>query len=107
MGLAAIEKRILDSAQAEAEQILREAREEAQRIEAGARERSQERYNVLAAEAQHKADGLTRRLLTPERLESKKLILAAKQEIMDSVFKGIPAQIREQKEIKVAEVLYG
>ena len=107
MGFADIEKKILDSAQAEAQKILKEAQAQAAEILSQGKLNAQNRYDELVKEAHKKADDIKRSLLIPARLEAKKELLSVKQEIMDEVFKGIPQKIREEKEIEVAEILYG
>lgn len=107
MGFADIEKKILDSAQAEAQRILKEAKAQAAELLSQGKLNAQNRYDELIKEAHKKAEDLKRSLLTPARLEAKKELLSAKQEILDTVFKGIPQKIREEKEIGVAEILYG
>jgi len=107
MGFAEIEKKILDSARAEAQKILKEAQVKASKIKAEGKLTAQNSYDELIRAAHKKADDIKRSLLTPARLVAKKDLLSVKQEIMDEVFKGIPQKIREEKEIEVAEILYG
>lgn len=107
MGLAEIQKRILETAQNEAEEMLTKAKNEAAAIVKEGEQKAQARYDELIEEARQKARLIKQGLLTPARLEAKKLILSEKQKLMDQVFKGVDHKVREEKEIEVAKVLYG
>jgi len=107
MGIAEIQKQIIEEAEAEAEKLRQKAEVEVQIIaEQGHHAASQKKVEVLA-QARRMAEERTRSILTPARLMAKKMVLEEKHHLLDEVFKGASVEVREAHLIKAAEFLYG
>ncbi len=107
MGLADIEKRIIEEAEAEARKIKNRAAEELSRIEAEAEKTAEEGRGQILAEARQKAEEEKKAILVPVRLAAKARLLEEKHRILEEVFTGTAPEVREKKEIEVAKLLYG
>ncbi|MGB9612770.1 MAG: V-type ATP synthase subunit E family protein [Candidatus Margulisiibacteriota bacterium] len=107
MGLAEIEKRILFEAEAEAHRIKKSAEELAEEIKAKGRLQAEELRQQILGEFQKKAEEEKKAIVIPAKLWAKKRILQEKHHILDEVFAKVPKEIREEKEIEVAKILYG
>ena len=107
MGIAEIEAKILEEAEAEAERIREKAEAEVSRIEAEAREKSEKIRQDILSKAKRSAEDLNRAITTPARLNAKKILLTEKHKIIDEVFAGARPQVREEKLMEVARKLYG
>jgi vacuolar-type H+-ATPase subunit E/Vma4 len=107
MGLAEIEKRIIFEAEAEAHRIRRSAEELAEEIIAKGRVQAEELRQKILLEAAKKAKEMKESILVPARLEAKKKILEEKRKILEEVLADLPLEIKEEKEIEVAKILYG
>lgn len=107
MGIAEIEAKILEEAELEAERIKRKAESEAHQIETKAEHQIKELQQKIKTESQKKAEEVKRSILTPAHLFAKKRLLLEKHKILDEVFAGAKEEVRENKLIEVAKVLYG
>ena len=105
MGLAEIEKRILEEAESAAEKIRQLAAEEADKLEAAAKVQAQTVRDKILQQAGQKAAEERTAILVPARLLAKRKILEEKHRILDEVFAGLAPEIREQKEVEVAQWL--
>ena len=107
MGLAEIEKRIIEESEAEARKIKSRAAEEASRIEEEARAQAGEVHEKVLREARQKAAEEKTAILVPARLAAKAKLLQEKRNLLDEVFAGTAPEVRDKKEIEVAKLLYG
>lgn len=107
MGLADIEKKIIEEAEAEARKVKDRTAEEAARIEAAAKKAAEAERRQIMDEARQKAEEEKKTILVPVRLAAKARLLQEKHRILEEVFAGIPPEVREKKEIEVAKSLYG
>lgn len=107
MGLADIEKRIIEEAEAEARKIKSRSAEETSRLEAEAKKTAEAQRRQILAEAGQKAEEEKKAILVPVRLAAKARLLEEKHRILEEVFAGVPPEGREKKEIQVAKLLYG
>lgn len=107
MGIAEIQKQIIEEAEAEAEKIRQKTETEVKIIEEqGHNAASRKKVEVLA-QARRMAEERTRSILTPARLTAKKMVLQEKHRLLDEVFKGASEEMKEANLIKAAEFLYG
>lgn len=107
MGLAEIENKILEEAETEAKKIREQAAEESAQIGNEAKSKAESLRRQIITEAKKKAEEETKAILVPARLAAKKNILQEKHKILGEVFSGLPQNIREEKEIEVANYIYG
>jgi len=107
MGIAEIEAKILEEAEAEAERIREKAEAGVLKIEAEAREKSGKIRQDILSRAKRSAEDLNRAITTPARLNAKKILLTVKHKIIDEVFAGAKPKVREEKLMEVARKLYG
>lgn len=107
MSLEALENKILEDAKKEADSIINKAKAEADDLLRDAGTEAQKIKEKLLIEGEKLAEALKRSIITPARLEKKKKILEEKQRILNEVFKDIPVETREKKEIEVAKFIYG
>jgi vacuolar-type H+-ATPase subunit E/Vma4 len=107
MGLAEIEKKIIDEAKSEASKISRAGKEEVCRIEAETRQKAQVLQEQIISQAKQKAEETKKEILVPARLLEKSKLLKEKQKILAEIFAEFPPLVREKKEIEVAKLLYG
>jgi vacuolar-type H+-ATPase subunit E/Vma4 len=107
MGIADIQKQILEEAEAEAEKLRQKAGVEVQIIEEQGHRAAKEKKVAVLAQARRGAEEKTRSILTPARLQAKKMVLEEKHRLLDEVFKGASEEVREANLIKAAEFLYG
>jgi vacuolar-type H+-ATPase subunit E/Vma4 len=107
MGLAEIEKKIIEESEAEARKIKSRAAEEASKIEEQAKAQAVEVHEKVLREARQKAAEEKTAILVPARLAAKAKLLQEKRNILDEVFAGTAPEAREKKEIEVAKSLYG
>lgn len=107
MGLEEIKAKIIEEAKIEAEKIKKAADEEASRIEADAGTQADRLSNMILQEAKARAEAERLARLVPSRLAARKKLLEEKHKILNEVFAGCSAEIKEAKEIEVAKFLYG
>lgn len=107
MGIAEIQKQILEEAGAEAEKIRQKTEAEVKIIEEQGRQAAKGKKAEILAQARRLAEEKTRSILTPARLQAKKMVLEEKHRLLDEVFKGAGAEVKEANLIKAAEFLYG
>lgn len=107
MGLADIEKKIIEEAEAQARMIKSRAAEEISRIEEEAKEKAREIHAIILREAKQSALEVKTGILVPARLAAKARILQEKHKILDEYFAGVSPEAREKKEIEAAKKLYG
>jgi vacuolar-type H+-ATPase subunit E/Vma4 len=87
MSAEKIIKKILEDAKAEADSILNEASHKAEEIKKQGAEKAKKSKEPILAEAERKAKQLTLSKLALAKLEARNTVLAAKREVLDSVFK--------------------
>lgn len=99
--LQALIDSILAKTQAEAESIIKKAEDQAANLMAEAKQKSEAKCKKIAEEYQHKADDLERRSRIEVEMSAKKRTLAAKHQLIDTVFdqalvtlKNLPAEKR-------------
>lgn len=97
MSLESILSHILNKADAEREKIIREARIEAESIIKEANLEAEKLYQGILDKETALSDRQKQRLLVNARLESKKNLLKAKQELVDSVFEKLQSAFPEGK----------
>ncbi|MFH1826100.1 MAG: hypothetical protein ABH823_02260 [bacterium] len=117
MTIQDIEKKIISSAEAEAEKIKAEAQAQVQDLEKIHQATTAELKAERLAAARQKAEGVKRAILVPARLAAKKALLEEKQQIMKTLYAEIKKdkklsnaeliKLREDSEVKVANILYG
>jgi V/A-type H+-transporting ATPase subunit E len=81
-----IRERILSDAQKEAEDILKNAEEKATAIIAAAELRAQKEKDETEKEVKEKSDSVYEKRAAAARLESSKILLAQKRNVIDSVY---------------------
>ena len=81
-----IRERILSDAQKEAEDILKNAEEKAAAIIAAAELRAQKEKDETEKEVKEKSDSVYEKRAAATRLESSKILLAQKRNVIDSVY---------------------
>lgn len=117
MPIQELEKRILDEAQAEAEEIKSLARQETQKRNQVQASKIQDLKNQVQTENQRKAEEIKRLHLVPARLHAKKALLEAKQDVLTRLYAEIQKEhnlsaaetkrLREESEVKVTQILFG
>ncbi|MBI5699297.1 hypothetical protein HZC35_03180 [Candidatus Saganbacteria bacterium] len=107
MGIAEIKKKILDEAEEKAARLRAETEKEIGRNLAEAKLQAEELRRKILAEGARQAEEEKRTLLTPVHLLAKQQLLEEKHRLLNLVFAGMSAEIREKKEIEVARFLYG
>lgn len=107
MALQDILERIKADALKEAEQIRRQAQERAAEMERSATEEAQRRREAIIASAQNKAEEIKRRSETLASLESRKQVLAAKQEMVERAFELARQSIVEMDDSRYFELMKG
>ena len=110
MGLEAVKDEILDSAKAQANAMLAEARKEANRLSIEAEKKIAEMKEKSEAEIKKALDTIKRQETSAGELESKKMILEAKKQLIDAVFadsrkkiESFPDKKREEHAKKLLE----
>ncbi|MBR1689509.1 MAG: V-type ATP synthase subunit E [Oscillibacter sp.] len=85
-GIENITRRIQADAQAEIDGVLSAARDEAQRITAGYRAQAESEERELSAKNAKAADQREERLVSTAQMEARKVILAAKQDVVEEAY---------------------
>lgn len=86
MGIEEIKKKIREDAEKERERILEEARMKASQIVENGKKAAEKSGQEIISRKEKEAEAEKDRILTTEKLESRKKSLMAKQEVMDKVF---------------------
>jgi V/A-type H+/Na+-transporting ATPase subunit E len=117
MSIQDIEKKIVEEAEAEAAGIKKERDQRIEMLDNVHSGDKKELVKKLLGKAKQKAEDKKRSILVPARLTAKKELLKAKQEIIASLYQEVKkekklsdidlSKLREESEIKVAEILYG
>jgi len=107
MGIAEIKNRILSEAEVKAKKRRQETEKEIKKLLAEAQLKAADLRGKILAEGEKRAEEEKRAILTPVRLQAKKMLLEEKHRLLNEVFAGSSPEIREKKEIKVAKFLYG
>ena len=94
-GAERIVRRILDDADAKAEEIKTEAAEKAEAIEVEAGQKAARRREHVLKQAQKEAEEQKRRIIGVAQLEARKELLAAKQELISEAFRKALDQLVE------------
>jgi len=97
MSLDSILEHILDEANAKRDKIIQEAREKSIRIIQEAKTEAQKLYQEILDKERVFREKEKQRLVTNARLESKKNLLKAKQESIDSAFEKLKSTLAEDK----------
>lgn len=85
-GIAKIKERILSEAQEQKQKIIEEAKAEAQNIKKQYEHKAKEILDSILDKAAKSAEEKKRRILSMAQLENRKVLLQAKQQIIDEVF---------------------
>ncbi|HHY41447.1 MAG TPA: V-type ATP synthase subunit E [Thermoanaerobacterales bacterium] len=85
-GIAKIKERILSEAQEQKQKIIEEAKAEAQNIKKQYEHKAKEILDGILDKAAKSAEEKKRRILSMAQLENRKVLLQAKQQIIDEVF---------------------
>ncbi len=86
MGLDELKREILAQAQSDADRVVKQAREEADAILAAARAEAEAKRQAAEDETRRVMEMLEKRELAATALESKKLLMSAKKQVLDEVF---------------------
>ena len=109
MGLEVVKQEILNSAKAQADAMIAEARKEAQRLVKEAEKKMQELKEKSDADTKRQTDLIKRQEVASAELESKKMLLDAKKQIIDKVFADARKKLEElnekKKEILIKKLL--
>lgn len=97
MSLGSILKHIVGDADAESEKILKAARAEAGRITEQAHQEAEALYQANLAREKTAFEKGRLRLVVNARLENRKLLLGAKQELIDAVFNKLKSSLGKSK----------
>ena len=117
MSILEIEKRIIEDAEAEASRIKSEAEQSARQLEKVHAQKKDVLRRELMEDAQRRAEELKRSYLVPAKLNSRKAVLEEKQKILEKIYSEIKRakkfsdaeikKLREESEIKAANILFG
>lgn len=117
MSIEEIEKRIIAEAEAEASKIRKEAEAKIEQLKVVHAKQKEEIKAEIMREANRKAEEIKRLYLVPARLKAKKAALEEKQKILGEIYREIQkekklsaaeiSKIREETEVKAAEILFG
>ena len=117
MSIQDIEKSILAKAQAEAKKIDQDSADKLALLEKTQAQKLASLKSRRQQEILHQAASLERSILVPARLNAKKSLLQAKQEILSKLYADIQkekklslpeiTQLREETEIKASQIIFG
>lgn len=105
MGLETVKDEILNSAKSQANAMLAEARKESSRIAAEAEKKTEEIKAKSEAETKRIMDTIKRQEMSSAELESKKMLLEAKKQIVEAVFADARKKIESLPDKKREELL--
>jgi vacuolar-type H+-ATPase subunit E/Vma4 len=97
MSFDSILTHIQDTAQTEAEKIIQQAKKEAERILQEARLQADKLYQELVAGESYLYEKEKQKLIVQARLQGKKNLLGAKQELIDEVFEKLKLALGKNK----------
>ena len=106
-GIERITKRIQEDAQAERDAILAQAREEAARIEGEYQRQAEALRAQLRADGERKAAEREERLVSAAKMEGRKALLAAKQDLVDQAYLAAQTKLCLLPRDQAVEVLAG
>lgn len=116
MSIQAIEKKILEQAQAEADKIKQDSQTLINELEQVHERDTRELTSKAREHAEQKAAAAKRAILVPARLAARKSLLEAKQKIIGSLYKEIKKEkklsqaelenLREKSEAQAAAILF-
>ena len=106
-GIERITKRIQEDAQAERDAILAQAREEAARIEGEYQRQAEALRAQLRANGERKAAEREERLVSAAKMEGRKALLAAKQDLVDQAYLAAQTKLCLLSRDQAVEVLAG
>lgn len=104
-GIEKITERIMEQAQKEADEILQAAKEEAAATVQKAKEEAAAKSEKALAKAREDAKELQKRRISVADLESRKMRLAAKQEMIDKAFEEALKKLSSMEQGKYIEFL--
>jgi vacuolar-type H+-ATPase subunit E/Vma4 len=104
MSLEAIVHHILAEAETQAEKLIQEARQEADKIIREAKQIAEKDYQEIIHTEERSLHGKKQGLIVNARLDCKKNILSAKQELITQVFERLKATLKAGK-IKKQQIL--
>ena len=105
MTLESVKDEILNSAKSQATAMLAEARKEANRITTEAERKVEEMKIKAEAEAKRAMDIIKRQEMSSAELESKKMLLEAKKQVIEAVFEEAKKKIAGMPEKKKEEMM--
>jgi V/A-type H+-transporting ATPase subunit E len=105
MGLETVKDEILNSAKSQASAMTAEARKEANRIASEAEKKAEEIKAKNEAEAKRSMDTIKRQEMSSAELESKKMLLEAKKQIVEAVFADSRKKIESLPDKKREELI--
>lgn len=105
MSLESIVEHILTTAKAEAEQILQGAKQEAAQIIQQSHQEAEALYELLLNKEKALYESQKQRVLVNARLEGRKNLLFARQELIDIVFERVRVELGKNK-LKRQQVKY-
>ena len=104
MSLESILNNIINEANSQKEKIIQEARQQANIIIQAAKQEAEKLYQELIDREKNLSLAGKQKLIVNARLESKKKLLSAKQELIKAVFEKLRAEIKKDK-LKKKQVL--
>lgn len=105
MSLESIIEHIISDASAQREKIIQEAQKEAQKIIQEARKQAEGIYQEILEKERIACENQRQRLLVNARLEQKKNLLSAKQELINLAFENLKSGLKKDK-FKKQQVSY-
>ncbi|MCM8770668.1 MAG: V-type ATP synthase subunit E family protein [Candidatus Omnitrophica bacterium] len=97
MSLEAILAHITQEAEVKKNQIIQEAQKEAEKIIQASRQEAEAVYNTFLQQEKIKQESEKRGLIVKARLENKKRMLQAKQELIDEVFQRLKSGLAKER----------
>jgi len=97
MSLESIVNHILDEAKAQREIILKEAAQQAEAILKEAKQQAEALFKEVINQEKTLAEKQRQKILVNARLESKKSLLGARQELLDEVFKDLKTKLAKDR----------
>lgn len=105
-GIEKIKERILEDASKKKQDILKEAEKEADKVLEDYRKKAEDVRKQILDKAKKEAEDKKRRILSIAQLEQRKVLLKAKQDIIDKVFKDAEKCLQEIPDEDYKNILY-
>lgn len=105
-GIEKIKERILEDASKEKQNILKEAEKQADQVLEEYRKKAEDVRKQILNKAKKEAEDRKRRILSMAQLEQRKVILKAKQDIIDEVFENAKKRLKEIPSEEYNDILY-